>query len=79
MIPRPKIVAWESWLSLFSNIYSYATILAPAMLMAPRYFSGEIRVGTISQVTFAFHRIEVRWLLPGVGGASFFPVGWKPQ
>lgn len=28
----------------------YATILAPALLLAPRYFAGELRFGDISQV-----------------------------
>ncbi|GAB4815130.1 hypothetical protein N2152v2_002176 [Parachlorella kessleri] len=48
----------ESWLAAWTNAYSYATILAPALLLAPRYFAGEIRFGDISQCAYAFHRIE---------------------
>ena len=29
---------------------SYATILVPSMLTAPRYFSGEVEFGVITQV-----------------------------
>ena len=43
-------VAWESGLALWTNAYSFATILVPSMLMAPKYFAGEVRFGTISQV-----------------------------
>ena len=35
-------VAVESLLSLWSNVYSYATILVPALLMSPKYFAGEL-------------------------------------
>jgi putative ATP-binding cassette transporter len=48
----------HAWLSLWQNIYSYATILIPSLLMAPRYFAGEVRFGTIVQVGFAFNKIE---------------------
>lgn len=51
-------VAVHAWLSLWQNIYGYATILIPSLLMAPKYFSGEVRFGTITQVSFAFNRIE---------------------
>ena len=40
---------WEAILSLWTNGYEYATILAPAMLTAPRYFAGEIEFGVIAQ------------------------------
>mmetsp|Transcript_14977 Transcript_14977/g.45203 ORF Transcript_14977/g.45203 Transcript_14977/m.45203 type:complete len:636 (-) Transcript_14977:410-2317(-) len=56
-ITRLKI-AWGAALSLWTNGYSYATILLPALLTAPRYFAGDIEFGVIAQVGFAFHRIE---------------------
>lgn len=43
-------IKWSAWLSLWTNCYSYATILAPAFITAPMYFRGEIEFGTISQV-----------------------------
>ena len=57
-------VLLEAVLDLWQNTYGYATLLIPALLMAPRYFSGEIRFGTISQVSFAFHKVE--------GAVSYF-------
>lgn len=56
-VARSQILL-QSFLSLWQNVYGYATILIPSLLMAPKYFSGEIRFGTISQVSFAFNRIE---------------------
>jgi putative ATP-binding cassette transporter len=53
-----KQILIHAWLSLWQNIYSYATILIPSLLMAPRYFAGEVRFGTIIQVGFAFNKIE---------------------
>ena len=45
-------------LELWTNVYSYSTILVPSLLTAPRYFMGEIEFGVISQATYAFNRIE---------------------
>ena len=46
-------LAWAFGLSLWANAYSYATILAPSLLMAPRYFRGEVEFGAIAQVQLA--------------------------
>ena len=43
-------VAWMAGLSLWSNFYSYATMLIPPLLTAPRYFAGEVEFGVITQV-----------------------------
>ena len=43
-------IKWSACLSLWTNYYSYATILAPAFITAPMYFRGEIEFGIISQV-----------------------------
>ena len=43
-------VAWTAGLSLWSNFYSYATMLLPSILTAPRYFAGEVEFGVITQV-----------------------------
>lgn len=54
---------WEAWLGAWTNAYSYATILAPALLMAPRYFAGEVRFGDISQVGVASAGLPARVVL----------------
>ncbi|KAL3153965.1 hypothetical protein ABBQ32_013522 [Trebouxia sp. C0010 RCD-2024] len=51
-------ILWSAYLSLWTNCYSYATILAPAVITAPMYFRGEIEFGIISQVGFAFRSVE---------------------
>jgi putative ATP-binding cassette transporter len=43
-------IAWEAALSLWTNGYSYATILLPSLLTAPQYFAGKIEFGVIAQV-----------------------------
>ena len=43
-------VLWLAGLNLWQNVLSYATILLPAMLLAPRYFAGDIEFGVVSQV-----------------------------
>ena len=47
-------IRWSAWLSLWTNCYSYATLLAPAFITAPMYFRGEIEFGVISQVYLLF-------------------------
>ena len=46
-------INWSACLSLWTNCYSYSTILAPAFITAPMYFRGEIEFGIISQVKHA--------------------------
>ncbi|EFJ43625.1 hypothetical protein VOLCADRAFT_96169 [Volvox carteri f. nagariensis] len=51
-------VRWSALYDLWTSVYSYATILVPSLLTAPRYFAGEIEFGVISQASFAFSRID---------------------
>lgn len=50
---RKQIVAERS-LAIFQNLYEYATILVPALVIAPRYFAGEVEFGVVSQASAAF-------------------------
>ena len=43
-------IAWMGGLSLWTNAYSYVTMLIPPILTAPRYFAGEVEFGVITQV-----------------------------
>ena len=47
-ITRIKLL-WGAGLSCWTNLYTYATILIPSLLTAPRYFAGELEFGAISQ------------------------------
>jgi ABC-type uncharacterized transport system fused permease/ATPase subunit len=44
------VIRWTSLLALWRNMYTYATILVPSVVTAPRYFRGEIQFGVVSQV-----------------------------
>ena len=43
-------IKWTSLLEVWRNVYSYATILVPSSVTAPRYFAGEIQFGVVTQV-----------------------------
>lgn len=53
-------IAWLGGLSLWTNFYSYVTMLIPPLMVAPRYFAGEVEFGVITQVNFHTwaHKIE---------------------
>ncbi|CAI5482882.1 unnamed protein product, partial [Closterium sp. Yama58-4] len=44
-------------LSFFTNLYDFATIFVPAVIVAPRYFSGDVEFGVIAQAGYAFSTI----------------------
>ena len=57
---------------------SYATILVPSLLTAPRYFSGEVEFGVITQVRLSVLIITPMmssrsWLVP----SSFAVRSWQ--
>lgn len=43
-------IQWQAGLDLWKHVYVYATMLLPALWMAPKYFAGAIEFGVISQV-----------------------------
>lgn len=43
-------IRWAALLEVWRNCYVYATILVPSLVTAPRYFSGEIQFGVVTQV-----------------------------
>ena len=47
-------IAWMGGLSLWTNFYSYVTMLIPPLMTAPRYFAGEVEFGVITQVCHTF-------------------------
>lgn len=47
---RRSAILWTAGLSLWTNAYSYATILVPSVMCAPLYFAGKMQFGVISQV-----------------------------
>ncbi|GAQ79029.1 ATP-binding cassette transporter [Klebsormidium nitens] len=53
---RHRIV-WSRHLSLFGNAYEYATLVIPSVIIAPRYFAGQIEFGVVTQAGMAFRAI----------------------
>lgn len=52
-----ELLVWTRHLALFSNAYEYAVVIIPSLIIAPRYFAGEVEFGVISQTGFAFKSI----------------------
>lgn len=50
---RDKI-RWNFGLNTWLNLYSYSTYLLPSLIIAPRYFAGDVQFGVIGQAGFAF-------------------------
>ena len=50
IISRLRIL-WAAGLNVWMQTHSYAVILLPYLLIAPRYFAGAIEFGVITQVS----------------------------
>jgi len=51
-------VAWIRNLTLFTNAYDFATFCLPSLIIAPRYFAGEVEFGVVTQAGFAFRTVQ---------------------
>ncbi|MEW5312633.1 MAG: hypothetical protein WDW38_004253 [Sanguina aurantia] len=51
-------INWNFFYDAWLYTYSFATFLVPTLLIAPRYFAGEIEFGVIDQTRYAFDRID---------------------
>lgn len=52
-----RIIKWERNLSLFTQSYQHlAHLFLPFLVLAPLYFSGQIKLGVITQATKAFDK-----------------------
>ena len=47
-------LVWQRHLAGFYNLFSFATIVVPTVVMAPGYFAGTVQFGQISQAGIAF-------------------------
>lgn len=52
-----RLIRWQFNLTIFQNFYQYITFILPFIVLAPRIFSGELEIGTVSQSQAAFERI----------------------
>ena len=37
-----ELIIWNRHLALFNNVYEFSMIIVPSIIVAPRYFSGEV-------------------------------------
>lgn len=51
------LIGWQRNVDYFTTGYGYAIIILPALILAPRYFAGEIQFGDITQASFAFRQV----------------------
>ncbi|KAL2630011.1 hypothetical protein R1flu_014697 [Riccia fluitans] len=51
------LILWRRHLGLFNNAYEFSMLVVPSIIIAPRYFAGEVEFGVIAQTGFAFNRI----------------------
>ena len=51
-------IAWSRNLALFTNAYEFATFCLPSLIIAPRYFAGEVEFGVVTQAGYAFRTVQ---------------------
>ncbi len=51
------LIGWERNLEFFTKGYEYIIIVLPVVVMAPLYFSGEIKFGVVTQAESAFVQV----------------------
>ena len=51
------LIGWQRNLSFFTTGYGYFVIIVPTLVVAPRYFAGELDFGAIAQAGFAFSQV----------------------
>ncbi|MCA1995245.1 MAG: ABC transporter ATP-binding protein, partial [Coleofasciculus sp. S288] len=51
------LIGWQRNLDYFTTGYGYAIVILPSLILAPRYFAGEIQFGDITQAGFAFRQV----------------------
>ncbi len=52
-----RLINWQFFLNSFQSLYNSATLVIPAMILAPAVLSGRMDVGAIVQATGAFAKI----------------------
>lgn len=51
------LIGWERNLEFFTKGYEYIILVLPVVVMAPMYFSGEIKFGVVTQAESAFVQV----------------------
>lgn len=51
------LIGWQRNLDFFTTSYNYFVVIVPALVVAPKYFAGEIDFGAITQASIAFSQV----------------------
>lgn len=51
------LIGWQRNLGFFTTSYNYFVVIVPALVVAPKYFAGEIDFGAITQASMAFGQV----------------------
>jgi putative ATP-binding cassette transporter len=51
------LIGWQRNLGFFTTGYDYFVVIVPALVVAPKYFAGDLDFGSISQASFAFNQV----------------------
>lgn len=51
-------IEWGRTLALFTNAYEFATFALPSLIIAPRFFAGEVEFGVVTQAGYAFRTVQ---------------------
>ena len=68
------LIKWQRNLAYFTTGYNYLTMIIPALILAPRYFAGQLRFGDITQGGFAFRQVldSVSLIINQIEGITAF-------
>lgn len=52
-----ELIIWSRHLALFSNAYDFLVLIVPSLIIAPRFFKGEVEFGVVTQSAYAFRKV----------------------
>lgn len=52
-----EFIIWSRHLALFSNAYDFVVLIVPSLIIAPRFFKGEVEFGVVTQSAYAFRKV----------------------
>jgi ABC-type uncharacterized transport system fused permease/ATPase subunit len=52
-----ELIIWSRHLALFSNAYDFVVLIVPSLIIAPRFFKGEVEFGVVTQSAYAFRKV----------------------
>jgi putative ATP-binding cassette transporter len=71
------IIVWNRNLGFFTNIYNYAALVLPVLIVAPMFMQGKVEFGVVTQAAGAFAQVlaAVSLIITQFGGLSDYLAG----